>query len=630
MVYSPSRALEDCPRRWVSSNEGRHVFLEPLGTNDPASVGPYRLLGRLGRGGMGTVYLGRSRGGREVAVKVVSPELSADDQFRRRFEREVAAARRVGGFYTAAVVDADTGADRPWMATSYIPGPTLQAAVDTQGPFTVEAVRAIGAGLAEGLATIHAAGLVHRDLKPANIVVAADGPRVIDFGITRALDSASVTTSRAFLGTPAYMPPEQALGDEVTTAGDVFSLGGVLAFAATGRSPFGNGRMEAMVYRLVHAEPDLAAVPPELRDLVAACLAKDPAARPGVDEVLEDLADGDASGRPWLTAPVAEMIAERDGIVTAYAGAPVSPVAPVSPMAPVSPVSPVSPAGQTSSVPLVGPVEAPAPDGFDPTHVAATQLRTPASPEAPAGAPPAVGQGGGKPRRGRGFWAAVVGGAVVLAAGVVVVVLLLNGAGDQPVDVVAAAADCPSASTEERATYSLPDAAAAQGRTWEVVLHTCVGEIGLELDGATAPHAVASFLTLADGGYFDGTGCHRLYIGEVSGLQCGDPTFTGTGGPGYRFGPLENAPEDGVYPAGTLAMARSTGDPDSMGSQFYLVFADSHVPPDSAGGYTVFGRITSGLDLLTAVGAEGIRGDAAEGPPEVPVTIERVEIQAAD
>lgn len=544
---------------------------------------------------MGTVYLGRSRGGREVAVKVVSSELSADDQFRRRFEREVAAARRVGGFYTAAVVDADTGADRPWMATSYIPGPTLQAAVDAQGPFTVEAVRAIGAGLAEGLATIHAAGLVHRDLKPANIVVAADGPRVIDFGITRALGAASVTTSRVLMGTPAYMPPEQALGEEVMAAGDVFSLGGVLAFAATGRSPFGDGRMEAMVYRLVHAEPDLAAVPPELRGLVAACLAKDPASRPGVDEVLEGLADGDASGRPWLTGPVAAMIAERNAIV-----------------------------------PLVGPVDASARDVSDPTHVAATQLPAPASPEAPAAAPPAVGQGDRKPRRGRGFWAAVVGGTVVVAVATGLAAWLLNGRGDEPVDVVAAAADCPSASTEERATYSLPDAAAAQGRTWEVVLDTCVGEIGLELDGATAPHAVASFLTLADGGYFDGTGCHRLYTGEVSGLQCGDPTFTGTGGPGYRFGPLENAPEDGVYPAGTLAMARSTGDPDSMGSQFYLVFADSHVPPDSAGGYTVFGRITSGLDLLRAVGAEGVQGGAAEGPPEVPVTIERVEILAAD
>jgi cyclophilin family peptidyl-prolyl cis-trans isomerase/predicted Ser/Thr protein kinase len=615
MVYSPSRALEDCPRRWVSSNEGRHVFLEPLGTNDPASVGPYRLLGRLGRGGMGAVYLGRSRGGREVAVKVVSSDLSADDRFRRRFEREVAAARRVGGFYTAAVVDADTGADRPWMATSYIPGPTLHAAVDAQGPFTVEAVRAIGAGLAEGLATIHAAGLVHRDLKPANIVLAADGPRVIDFGITRALDSASATTSRAFLGTPAYMPPEQALGEEVTTAGDVFSLGGVLAFAATGRSPFGSGRMEAMVYRLVHAEPDLAAVPPQLRDLVAACLAKDPAARPGVGEVLEGLADGDASGRPWLTGPVAEMIAERNGIVAADA---------------VAAVPPASPAAPASSVPLVGPVGAPAREVHDPTHVAATQLPTPASPEVPAAEPPAVGHGHRKPRRGRGFWAALAGGAVVVAAGAVLAVVLLNGRGDEPVDVVAAAADCPSASTEERATYSLPDASAAQGRTWEVVLDTCVGEIGLELDGATAPHAVASFLTLADGGYFDGTGCHRLYTGEVSGLQCGDPTFTGAGGPGYRFGPLENAPDDGVYPAGTLAMARSTGDPDSMGSQFYLVFADSHVPPDSAGGYTVFGRVTSGLDLLTAVGAEGVQDGAAEGPPEVPVTIERVEIQAAD
>jgi serine/threonine protein kinase len=369
---------------------------------------------------MGVVYLGRSRGGREVAVKVVSSELSADDQFRRRFEREVAAARRVGGFYTAAVVDADTGADRPWMATSYIPGPTLQVAVDAQGPFTVKAVRAIGAGLAEGLATIHAAGLVHRDLKPANIVVAADGPRVIDFGITRALDSASVTTSRAFLGTPAYMPPEQALGEEVTAAGDVFSLGGVLAFAATGRSPFGDGRMEALVYRLVHAEPDLAAVPPELRGLVAACLAKAPASRPGVDEVLEALADGDASGRPWLTGPVAEMIAERDGIVTA------------DPVPPVSAVPPVSSAGQASSVPLVGPVDAPDRNDHDPTNVAATQLPTPASPEAPAAAVPAVGQGDRKPRRGRGFWATVIGGAVLVTVGAVLVAWLVNGRGDEP------------------------------------------------------------------------------------------------------------------------------------------------------------------------------------------------------
>ena len=161
---------------------------------------------------MGVVYLGRSRGGRAVAVKVVSSELSADDRFRRRFEREVAAARRVGGFYTAAVVDADTAADRPWMATSYIPGPTLQAAVDTQGPFTVDAVRAIGAGLAEGLATIHAAGLVHRDLKPANIVARSRRPACHRLRHHPALGSASVTTSRALIGTPAYMPPEQALG----------------------------------------------------------------------------------------------------------------------------------------------------------------------------------------------------------------------------------------------------------------------------------------------------------------------------------------------------------------------------------------------------------------------------------
>ncbi|MEV5705608.1 serine/threonine-protein kinase [Actinoallomurus sp. NPDC052274] len=195
--------------------------MDPLQVGDPRQVGAYRLLGRLGGGGMGQVYLARSRGGRLVAVKLVRPELASDASFRRRFAQEVAAARRVGGFYTAPVVDADPGADPPWLVTAFISGPSLQQAVDTHGPLPAQAVGVLGAGLAEGLAAIHAAGLVHRDLKPGNIILAADGPRVIDFGIARALDAVQASTT--VLGTPGFMSPEQAGGLRVGPPSDVFA-----------------------------------------------------------------------------------------------------------------------------------------------------------------------------------------------------------------------------------------------------------------------------------------------------------------------------------------------------------------------------------------------------------------------
>ncbi|MGW1432193.1 protein kinase domain-containing protein [Streptomyces sp. NPDC002431] len=278
---------------------------------DPRKVGPYRLLARLGAGGMGEVFLGRSPGGRTVAVKVVRRPLAEDVHFRRRFGREVAAARRVGGFYTAQVVDADTEADQPWLVTSYIPGPSLREAVTECGPFPAQAVAALGAGLAEGLNAIHACGVVHRDLKPGNVLLADDGPRVIDFGIARALDETSELTRSGTIGTPAYMSPEQVRGEEAGPASDVFCLAAVLAYAATGEAPFGGGRKEAVMYRVVHGEPDLSAVPADLRPLVAEALAKAPGDRPGVGEVLEGCAA--LAGPDGLRLPdaVAGMVDER-------------------------------------------------------------------------------------------------------------------------------------------------------------------------------------------------------------------------------------------------------------------------------------------------------------------------------
>ncbi|MFE6307622.1 tetratricopeptide repeat protein [Nocardiopsis sp. NPDC057823] len=295
---------------------------DPLYDGDPARIGPYTLRARLGGGGMGRVFLGTSPGGYPVAVKVVRPELAEDAGFRRRFAAEVAAARKVGGLYTAPVVDAATDADPPWMATAYIPGPSLDRAVHEQGPLPPEAVAALGAGLAEGLSAVHAQGVVHRDLKPGNVLLAEDGPRLIDFGIARALDSTSHTHSSAVLGTAAFMSPEQARAQEVGPASDVFSLGCVLAFAATGASPFGDGPVHAVVFRIVYEEPDLSALPGPLAALVADCLAKDPAARPGLDRVLSALAPrapdaGPRAAGRWPDGDLTEAITRhRTRLVT--------------------------------------------------------------------------------------------------------------------------------------------------------------------------------------------------------------------------------------------------------------------------------------------------------------------------
>ncbi|MFF8451734.1 protein kinase [Streptomyces leeuwenhoekii] len=285
--------------------------MEKLGPGDPQHIGAYRLLARLGAGGMGQVYLARSDRGRTVAVKLVREELAVQEEFRARFRQEVRAARRVGGHWTAPVLDADTEAAVPWVATGYVAGPSLQRVVgQDHGALPERSVRILAAGLAHALEDIHAAGLVHRDLKPSNVLVTIDGPRVIDFGIARALQTVTdggLTRTGALIGSPGFMAPEQVRGDRITPACDVFCLGSVLAYAATGRLPFGtsDSGVHALMFRIAQEEPDLDGVPEGIAGLVRACLRKDPAARPALGAVLEytgardTVADG-RSREPWL------------------------------------------------------------------------------------------------------------------------------------------------------------------------------------------------------------------------------------------------------------------------------------------------------------------------------------------
>lgn len=286
--------------------------MQGLRADDARRIGPFTVLGRLGSGAMGTVYLARSAGGRRVAVKVVHPQLAADDNFRARFRREVEAARLVGGFWTAAVVDADVDAAQPWLASEFVPGPTLHEAVQEAGALPEHTARSIAGGLAEALAAIHTTGLVHRDVKPSNVLLAGDGPRLIDFGIARALEHSSLTAAGLVFGTPGYASPEQVAGQAVGPASDVFSLGAVLVHATTGRSPFGHGSRTELLRRTVVGTPDLAGVPSALLPLVTACLARDPHARPRPPAIVATVA-GSAPPEPatWLPPPVRTLVATR-------------------------------------------------------------------------------------------------------------------------------------------------------------------------------------------------------------------------------------------------------------------------------------------------------------------------------
>jgi serine/threonine protein kinase len=335
--------------------------MEPLSADDPRQIGEFSLRSRLGAGGMGRVYLAFSPGGRAVAMKVVHPGLAADPEFLRRFRNEVAAARAVSGMYTAPVVGAGIDDNPPWLATAYVPGPPLAEVVTRYGPLPETAVWRLGAGLTEALRAVHACGLVHRDLKPGNVLLAADGPHVIDFGISRAFEGTAVTSTGMVVGTPGYMSPEQAEGQQAGPPSDVFSLGCVLAYAATGNAPFGGGSAASILYRVVTAEPDLSGVPAGLRQVITACLAKNPAERIGLAQLGPMIAAlGPAmSGKlgAFWPEPLAGIIAaDNTHPVTQVSGSPFSPPpisqAPVS-QAPVSQVlsgSPFSPAPGGSPV----------------------------------------------------------------------------------------------------------------------------------------------------------------------------------------------------------------------------------------------------------------------------------------
>ncbi|MEV6582702.1 MDR family MFS transporter [Streptomyces sp. NPDC051582] len=318
--------------------------MDQLTAEDPARIGPYRLIARLGAGGMGLVYLGRSEGGRTVAVKVVQAEYAGHPEFRRRFAREIAAARKVGGSCTAAVLDADPEAAVPWVATQYIPGPDLHAVVARHfGPLPEHSVHTLANRLALALQAVHGAGLIHRDLKPSNVLVTVDGPRVIDFGIARAMDSLAEehslhTRTGMLIGSPGFMSPEQVRGLELTPASDVFCLGAVLVYAATGRLLFGatDTGLNAHLFRIAEEEADLTGVPAALVDLVRACLHKDPARRPTPREVAERTTPDQAP--EWLPGAVLAQLGRHAAELLDYA-----PVIPAQAPAPAETPAPQGP-----------------------------------------------------------------------------------------------------------------------------------------------------------------------------------------------------------------------------------------------------------------------------------------------
>ncbi|EST39360.1 hypothetical protein N566_02410 [Streptomycetaceae bacterium MP113-05] len=283
----------------------------PLLHTDPHAFGAYRLLARLGSGGMGTVYLARSPGGRSVALKTMHARIASEADSRTRFRLETDAARVIGGRFGADVVDADPHAETPWLATEYVLGPPLDDAVEQAGPFPEPSVRALGAALCGALGQLHRSDIVHRDLKPSNVMVTAYGPKVIDFGIARAVGDDRLTHTGSAVGTPAFMSPEQATGQEHTSAGDVFALAGVLVFAATGRGPFGNGQAADLLYRVRYAEPDLTGTPQSLVPVLARCLAKDPALRPTTSQLAAQLHDGRGEFADHLPAGVLAEIVRR-------------------------------------------------------------------------------------------------------------------------------------------------------------------------------------------------------------------------------------------------------------------------------------------------------------------------------
>jgi Protein kinase domain len=351
--------------------------MEPLSADDPQMIGEFRLHARLGAGGMGQVFLGFSPAGRAVAIKVVHTQFARDPEFLERFSREVAAAGSVSGMYTAPVVGSGLSDSPPWLATSFIPGPPLATVVARYGPLPEQAIWKLAAGLAEALRAVHAAGLVHRDLKPANVLLADDGPHVIDFGISRAFQGTALTSAGMVVGTPGYMSPEQAEGLASGPPSDMFSLGCVLAYTATGKAPFGDGSAATILFRVVKSEPDLTAVPARLRPLIEACLKKNPAERPDPSQLIGLI----AANRPATTATLGSFWPETVSRVIAAEQAAQTPAG-LTPPKSAAAAGPASFAGSGGA----GAFAAPAPGG----ERTPTALATPAPGQAlghPSGGP---------------------------------------------------------------------------------------------------------------------------------------------------------------------------------------------------------------------------------------------------
>jgi serine/threonine kinase PknH len=391
--------------------------MERLTRDDPGEIAGYRIRARLGAGGMGRVYLGFTQGGRPVAVKSVRPELADDPDFRLRFRQEVAAARRVGGLYTAQVLDADPDAMPPWLVTAYVPGPSLQQAVAEHGPMPTGTVLLLMAGVAEALQAIHAAGVVHRDLKPSNVLLAADGPRVIDFGIARAIEATSVTRTGVRIGSPQFMAPEQIAGDAVTTAIDMFALGALAAYAATARPPFGEGTQAVLMYRVMHEAPNLEGCLPPLRGLIEQCLAKQPAQRPAPGGIVAACRSYAAGGnleiaQSWLPPAVAAGLTQHAPPPVWGAGATPAGPGPAHWNPPPGPAPAAAPGAPQPGIPAPGFRTA----GLPPPGM------SPYAPEVSAQPPAATWgayPGGGRPRR-RARTGAVVGAAAAAVLAIVV------------------------------------------------------------------------------------------------------------------------------------------------------------------------------------------------------------------
>jgi serine/threonine protein kinase len=392
--------------------------LDELQSSDPRRIGPYWLEGRLGSGGMGRVYLGRSPGGRNVAIKVIRADLAENADFRARFAREASAARKVSGIFTAPVVDADLDGPMPWLATSYIAGPSLADAIAERGPMPVALVVRLAAGLAEGLAAIHTAGVVHRDLKPANVLLAEDGPRLIDFGISRSMETTSLTRTGMVVGSPGFMSPEQAEGRPVGPASDVFSLGAVLTFAATGEGPFGEGSTVALLYRVVTSEPNTQGVPAEIRPVIEHCLAKDPGQRPTAARLLDQLSTADVVADPAREGTTRKS-AVPDAARRAPNGAPGPVPGPAYPATERAATPPPSRGGARSEGPTMSPSEFQHAYEGHATQGERQWAGSPIPPEPPRGGP--------EPRRAAGPQRRRTGRRGVLIAVVAVVVLAAVG-----------------------------------------------------------------------------------------------------------------------------------------------------------------------------------------------------------